>query len=317
MTCHHIKQPLWRNDEPLTYRQKMAYYAEWHHDGNSKIFGCANCGGATNENLSKSRICQHCDTLCLKSDELPVSAFSIEERVNFQSAMLIWSCTIHGGLGCKEPKIPDRSKPHQELDMVVVPEQLTVMPDVCAATLSFDAVYPTSQAKAAFNFLLSLEIKVKEVTEGQTLKHLLDMLQSEMFCSGSETGFYHNRCSLMDAFKHGRLYTCWIFETDELFHNYAYRNELYKASQRLSLEHHPIFLTGAADSLLPCFISLDEDRSHIEFLWVHTVLRRRGIGKLLVQSQGHVKKHLPWALPESRGFWDKLGFTYNLTYKVI
>ena len=60
--------------------------------------------------------------------------------------------------------------------------------------------------------------------------------------------------------------------------------------------------------LIPCICVLNNNQDKIEIIWVHSKLRRRGFGRLLVETvdvDGDLKPSHP--LPESIPFWKACG----------
>lgn len=313
-----MKHPVWRNGEVLSERHRLAFYCEWYQDGDT--FGCPVCGGASYASESESRCCRYCGHLCLESDQPALSSFTLEERVDFQSAWLVHCCSVHGEVGCNG-QLPDRSFPHQILDLSVPPVKTSDMPSFLTDSLRLDRVYPTPVSRQALDVLFEEPLRIVEVVSGSEMTYLLEILEHEWFVNGSESGFWCNRDSLMEAYRAGHVFTCKIGETDRLFSDQKLRKELRECSERLFLQRcstpRPVFLLGSWDTLVPCFLALDAKGTSIDFLWVHPVIRHRGVGEALVMSQPHVKTHIRSALPESRGFWTKMGFTYALNYKHI
>lgn len=314
--CHHIKQPIWRNGEVLSPRQQMAFYTEWYHTTKSKLFGCPLCGGSTNESVSHTRNCRHCGHLCLPSDYMTISDFTIEERVDRQAAHLQCCCVRHGTVGCNGEQ-PDRSKPHQILDMSVNEQQHPVTSEWASNFMTFSKVFDTPFARKCLDTLLRQEILVEEVQSGRMLCALLDALELEFIAHGGNLGFFNNRDSLLDAWKVGKFYTCVVKENDFSWDNNKLVDQLRKCGERLLPNRlGPQFMSGC-DFYLPCFMALSEDGKSIEYLWIHQALQNKGLGRKMVESQQLVKKHVTRALNTSRGFWDKMGFTYDLTYKHV
>ena len=100
------------------------------------------------------------------------------------------------------------------------------------------------------------------------------------------SGFFHNRSTLLEAYKNDNLYGLSVGETDEMFQRRARMDTLFCRNSWY---------------LLPCFCVKEDDTAII--IWTHTRARRNGFAKKLVELL-HIKyAHTP--LPESIEFWKK------------
>jgi hypothetical protein len=126
------------------------------------------------------------------------------------------------------------------------------------------------------------EIKVKQITESNDFWCLFDELCND------KSNFICNRSSILDAYKNGNLYGLEVEET----------NSMYKRGAR----GDSIFCKDSV-YLLPCFCMKDE--STVDILWTHTRARKKGFAKQLIQELKII--HVRNPLPESIGFWQKLG----------
>lgn len=106
-----------------------------------------------------------------------------------------------------------------------------------------------------------------------------------------DSGFKHNRESLLDWYKDDMLYTVQIPETVELFHgNWAH---ILAAK----------YLTSSCHMSLPCFCAAKN--GECRGVWVQEDLRKRGIAKFMLHSLG--VNRINRAVNESKSFWVHMG----------
>jgi len=118
-----------------------------------------------------------------------------------------------------------------------------------------------------------------------------------------DSGFIHNRITLLDAFKKGEMYGLTVKETDSMYSRGADTDELFVKCKGTNSLY-----------LLPCILLLDneymkEGNAQISIIWVHTRARRRGFAKKMVNSLSECYENiiLSHPLPESIPFWKACG----------
>lgn len=125
-------------------------------------------------------------------------------------------------------------------------------------------------------------LKVRQISESNDFWYLFDELTND------KSKFLCNRETILDAFKNGAMYGLEIEETDSMFKREARGDAIF-----------------CKDSwyLLPCFcIKYD---SSVLIIWTHTRARKRGFARKLIKELKITEIENP--LPESIGFWEKLG----------
>jgi hypothetical protein len=126
------------------------------------------------------------------------------------------------------------------------------------------------------------EIKIKQISESNDFWCLFDELIND------KSKFISNRDIILDAYKNRNLYGLEIEETDSMYQRGARGDSLFCKDSMY---------------LLPCFcIQYD---STVDIIWTHTRARRRGFAKQLIRGLNISNVRNP--LPESIGFWQKLG----------
>ena len=100
------------------------------------------------------------------------------------------------------------------------------------------------------------------------------------------SGFYHNRSTILEAYKNGNLYGLHVIESDKMYERGVKDNNIF-----------------CDDSLylLPCFCVKENNKAII--IWTHTRARKMGFAKKLVELL-----HIEYAdnpLPDSIEFWKK------------
>ena len=110
------------------------------------------------------------------------------------------------------------------------------------------------------------------------------ILFDELCCDNS--GFYHNRSTILEAYKSGNLYGLRVNET----------NQMYKRGARKDY----IFCENSW-YLLPCFCVKENNKAII--IWTHTRARKMGFAKKIVELLNIEYAYNP--LPDSIEFWKK------------
>ena len=126
-------------------------------------------------------------------------------------------------------------------------------------------------------------IKLEKITESSDFWALFDELVDD------KSGFFHNRSSILDAYKNGMLYGLSIVETDSMYKRGAGNDSLFCKNSLY---------------MLPCFC-IKKEPDCCDMLWVHTRARRLDFGSELVRLLGITK--VDNVLDTSIGFWDKCG----------
>lgn len=139
------------------------------------------------------------------------------------------------------------------------------------------------------NHVKTLEKTLEPIDSGECFFQIYDTLLKH------NSGFVHNRASLLEAWKCGELYTLRIKETDALFNDPPLRTQLaifaYPENPKSSNLNLPIFCwRGAGDACI--------------MLWTAPHIRKLGLAKELISILGIVRACN--VLPESRSFWEHL-----------
>jgi len=111
---------------------------------------------------------------------------------------------------------------------------------------------------------------------------LIDELASD------DSEFIYNKETLLDSYVSGNLYGLRITES----------TPMYKSMTR----GHPLFCKDSF-YLLPCLCVKNDEKAVI--IWTHSRARKMGFAKLLVKLLNI--KYADTPLPESIGFWKKIG----------
>ena len=119
---------------------------------------------------------------------------------------------------------------------------------------------------------------------------LIQINSNEFWCLFSElcddnSGFLHNKNTLLDAYKTGNLYGLTVNETDKMYKRGAIRDNIFCDNSRY---------------LLPCFCIKEKNAAII--IWTHTRARQMGFAKKLIQLLQIKYAFNP--LPDSIDFWD-------------
>jgi hypothetical protein len=139
------------------------------------------------------------------------------------------------------------------------------------------------------NHVKTLEKELKEVVDGEQFFALYDMLVRH------NSGFVHNRESLVEAFKRGgELYFLQILETDELFKDRELRLKL---AYFLGPQAAPALL------YLPVFCWRRDGTCMM--LWVAPFLQKLGLASDIIKKLDIKGAHN--VLPDSRSFWEHVG----------
>jgi hypothetical protein len=113
-----------------------------------------------------------------------------------------------------------------------------------------------------------------------------------------ESGFLHNRSTILEAYKHGNLYGLQVNETCKMLDRRARRDKIFCENSWY---------------LLPCFCVKENNNAII--IWTHTRARKMGFARKLVELL-----HIEYAykpLPDSIDFWKKCNvkFIYKLDFQ--
>lgn len=124
------------------------------------------------------------------------------------------------------------------------------------------------------------EVALKKIESGDDFWHLIDELCDD------NSGFFHNKSSIVEAYKTENLYGLQVYETDEMYKRGARMDNIFCMSSFY---------------LLPCFCVKEDDKAII--IWTHTRARKMGFAKKLVELLSI--KFALHPLPNSIGFWKK------------
>ena len=105
------------------------------------------------------------------------------------------------------------------------------------------------------------------------------------------SGFIHNRRTILQAYKDGNLYGLRVNETDKMYERGAIMDNIF---------------CNDSFYLLPCFCVKEKNTAIL--IWTHTRARNMGLGKTLVELLQIEFAYKP--LPESIGFWEKCNVKY-------
>jgi len=140
---------------------------------------------------------------------------------------------------------------------------------------------------------------------GWGVAHLCKVQESSDFwCLFDElvqdvSGFVHNRETLLDAYRDGRMFSLRVDETHDMY--------------RMGSRDHPLFARehfyghgNLSWYMLPCFCIIDPaDPACPEIVWVHSRARLRGLARTLVDELNITKAYI---LDDSLPFWTAVGF---------
>lgn len=135
-----------------------------------------------------------------------------------------------------------------------------------------------------------------------TVAHWYFVLEEELMkeweCNG-KTGasFIHNKRQILQGMMEHNVFGLCMSETTSLYANVT--------------PDDPHFMmdscTGRVHYVLPVFCMLDKDKTEIEILWVAERMRKRGLGRHIVELFPSIQKAI-YVHPESEQFWSKIGF---------
>ncbi len=128
-------------------------------------------------------------------------------------------------------------------------------------------------------------IRLVPIDTGSDFWALMNELQND------QSGFWHNRRIIADAFRGGALFGLRVDETDAMYTQGARQD--------------PTFMKETW-YMLPCFC-VKSFHSEVDIVWVHSRCRRRGFGKEMV-SQLEISGASD-VLPGSEPFWAACGIT--------
>jgi hypothetical protein len=114
-------------------------------------------------------------------------------------------------------------------------------------------------------------------------------LMDELVDEGS--GFYNNRCWLLDAWKEGNMHSLAIGEPGDMLKSPKQQDDA-------------LFCKNCSTKyLLPCLIVTGRgtNSTTVEIIWTHNRVRRMGLGTAMIKKLGIKEVHDP--LPGSEPFW--------------
>jgi len=115
--------------------------------------------------------------------------------------------------------------------------------------------------------------------------------------------FELNSSLILQAWKDEQLYCLAAIETDDMFNRGVGRHEWFcrSSSDRVSLY------------MFPCFAMLSKGNKHIiDILWVHSRMRRKGLGTHLINKLAITSTSRQ--LPGSEQFWEACGLRQSLAH---
>jgi ribosomal protein S18 acetylase RimI-like enzyme len=104
-----------------------------------------------------------------------------------------------------------------------------------------------------------------------------------------ESGFIHNKATLVEEYKNGNLWGLRVEETDAMFDRQAAIDPLFC----------PVSLSQLY--MLPCFCTVTPT-STVQVIWVHSRARRMGLGSTLIRLLNITNTSGP-RLEGSEAFW--------------
>lgn len=146
-------------------------------------------------------------------------------------------------------------------------------------------------------------VKLIRIESSNDFWCLIDTLLDDERTSLNKTGkgFYNNRSQILDAYKDGNLYGLTTFCIADDIISFEQEDRLVAKFRNNDLVCKNA-LNGSSSDLLPCFCIKENDTAII--LWVHTKIRRCGVGSKLIRSLNIKSAYNP--LPESESFWKSL-----------
>ena len=127
-------------------------------------------------------------------------------------------------------------------------------------------------------------IKLEQIVSGNDFWFLFFELCND------NSGFFHNKSTIVEAFKDGNLYGLTVCESQSMYDRGARMDSVF---------------CNESFYLLPC-ICIKKDQTAI-ITWTHTRARNKGFARKLVELLGINYVWNP--LPESIGFWTKCNIT--------
>lgn len=105
------------------------------------------------------------------------------------------------------------------------------------------------------------------------------------------SGFIHNKETILDGFKDNRLYGLRVNETDSMYKNDVFLDKIFCKNSWY---------------LLPCFCMMAKDSDvTVDIMWVHSRARGKGFGREMVKLLNIQYADTP--LQSSLGFWERCG----------
>ena len=130
-----------------------------------------------------------------------------------------------------------------------------------------------------------------EIDSGDHLMHLFEAMHNDP--TAEQDGFCHLVGSMLEWWKKGGcLHVASCKETDAM----------HTRSTDLSM-----FVRDGFPWILPAFVAGEGQGRPIELLWVHSSLRRRGIGKAMVKLCPLSLPRQSTTLPRAQPFWKIFG----------
>ena len=124
------------------------------------------------------------------------------------------------------------------------------------------------------------EIKLAQIDDSMDFWRLFEELCDD------NSGFYHNRSVILEAYKNENLYGLRVTETDKMYERGARIDNIF---------------CNESWYLLPCFCVKENNKAII--IWTHTRARKMGFAKKLVEL---LNIEYAWnPIPDSIEFWKK------------
>lgn len=135
-------------------------------------------------------------------------------------------------------------------------------------------------------------LQLTELQTGNDLLRLFNAMNNDP--NAAIDGFRHMFGTLLDWWKYGgRLYVACCEETDAMF--------------ECRVDTSMFINEGGFPWILPAFVAASGPGQPIDLLWVHSSLRRRGIGTAMVKLSPFTLPKQTHILPGARRFWARLG----------
>ncbi len=126
------------------------------------------------------------------------------------------------------------------------------------------------------------ELRLEKINSEEDFWCLFDELIDD------KSNFVYNRCTILKAYKEGKMYGLTVDETEEMYQNQYFKNHIFTVKYYL----------------LPCFCIIEDEK--VVIIWTHTRARKKGFASKLLQLLNIKYVYNP--LPESLEFWKKRGF---------